>query len=393
MKVLLISSSSGSHGGGEFYLKFLADGLADLGCTVIALMSDGEHMDGLADMMAGNCQIERIPLVNTYHRKTRTIGSVLDLAQIRRIQDSINAIAPDIVHLNKQCVDDGLSLIKGAVSSGRPAVTTIHVTRSMKSLNAALGSIRDWISVKTMQQASLPTITVSERSSIDWQQLIPDSNVSVVPNGTPRLLTDARLTIRQRWGIKDDDIALGTIARIEEQKNPLFLPRVIAGLPNHVHMFWVGDGRMRAALEAEIDRLNVADRFHLLGWKDNAKALLPGFDVFVLPSLYEGFPFAILEAMSAGLPCVVSDVDGNGESVVDGQTGFVLPVNDFVHWTSRLQELIDQPSLRARFGGAALQRFEEEYHVSVMARRTIAVYKKVIEQHGSLTPKKNEIPQ
>ena len=385
MKVLLISSSSGSHGGGEFYLNFLADGLVGLGCEVVALMSDGQHMNGLAEMMAGNCQVQRIPLTNTYHRKTRAIGSVLDWPQIRRIRQAIDEVAPDVVHLNKQCVDDGLGIVRAAKSAKVPAIATIHVTRSMSSLNASMGRIRDWVSRRVMQQAHLPIITVSKQSQSDWLLLDPQANVSVVPNGTSPTSTVQRCQIRQAWGVLDNQIALGTVARIEAQKNPMFLPRVIAELPGHVHMYWVGDGRLRDQLEAEIKRCGVEQRFHLLGWQDNAKDLLCGMDVFVLPSLYEGFPFAILEAMSAGLPCVVSDVDGNSESVANEKTGFVLPVNDHQGWVGRLLQLIEQPELRQSLGRAAERRFTAEYDVSVMAKRTIEVYQTAINDFAQPT--------
>ena len=381
MRVLLISSSSGSHGGGEFYLNTLADGLLNQDCEVVVLMSDGKHMNGLAEMMPRRCDVIRAPLINTYHRKLRTIGSVLDSRQARTICEIIKKNKPDIVHINKQCVDDGLSIVKGAVSANLPTVATVHVTRSMQSLGASLGLFRDWMSRRVMRQNSFPIITVSQRSADDWRELVPQSRVCVVPNGTTGPTKQDRIKIRESWDVSPSEIVVGTIARIEEQKNPLFMPQIVADLPSHVHMVWIGDGRMREDLEAEIERHNVADRFHLLGWKENAKNLLCGMDVFVLPSIYEGFPFAILEAMSVGLPCVVSDVDGNGESVVDGTTGDVLPVNDVGQWTRSLERLVLQDGLRKEYGEAALARFSAEYDVSIMAKRTVAVYEEAIQQH------------
>jgi len=115
-----------------------------------------------------------------------------------------------------------------------------------------------------------------------------------------------------------------------------------------------------------------------LGWQDNAGDLLSGFDIFVLPSLYEGFPFAILEAMSASLPCVVSDVDGNSESVIHESTGLVLPVNDSAAWIAGLKRLIANPQLRQSLGSAARNRFDQEYDLSVMAKRTLEVYESLL---------------
>lgn len=391
MKILLISSSSGSHGGGEFYLELLASGLVELGCEVITLMSDGSHMDGMAERISKFGDVVRIPLKNTYHRKTRVIGSILDRIQIAKIRSQIESIAPDVVHINKQCVDDGLGIVKAMQGSDIPCVVTIHVTRSMSQLGASMGKIRDWISLSVIRKSRLPIITVSERCGEDWKQIAGDANrVEVVPNGTTAASCENRDKFRRAWNISGADLVMGTVARIEEQKNPLFLVSILAQLPDHVHMVWIGDGRLRNELETEIEKHNVGERFHLLGWQDNAKQMICGFDLFVLPSLFEGFPFAILEAMSAGLPCVVSDVDGNGESVLHEQTGLVLPLNDTKKWQSGLQRLIDQPETRQQFGNAARARFDSEYDVSVMAKRTLEVYRRVAgngsQDSGNPTP-------
>jgi len=378
VKVLLISSSSGSHGGGEFYLVLLAQGLVDLGCEVTVLMSDGSHMDGLNDMLSSSCAVERMPLINTYHRKTRVLGSVFDQSQIHRIYERIVQLAPDVVHINKQCVDDGLGILIASDRTQLPCVVTVHVTRTMSELRAIAGRLRDWLSRRVLRGSGIHFVAVSDRCRNELQAVLgADETVTAIANGTTPAATDARHKLRENWNLDLDQIVLGTVARIEEQKNPLFLVRVVAALPDHVHLVWIGDGRLRQQLEAEIVRYSLQDRFHLLGWQDQAKDQMCGFDVFVLPSLYEGFPFAILEAMSAGLPCVVSDVDGNGESVLHEKTGYVLPVSDTEQWVNSLQTLINTRNKRAEFGCAGFDRFQQEFDVSVMARRTMAVYEKV----------------
>ncbi len=136
-------------------------------------------------------------------------------------------------------------------------------------------------------------------------------------------------------------------------------------------------GHFVAEIMLAEDQIDDSPGAQMTWWQDQAKDQMCGFDVFVLPSLYEGFPFAILEAMSAGLPCVVSDVDGNGESVLHEKTGYVLPVSDTEQWVNSLQTLINTRNKRAEFGCAGFDRFQQEFDVSVMARRTMAVYEKV----------------
>lgn len=386
MKVLLISSSSGSHGGGEFYLILLARGLVELGCDVTVLMSSGSHMDGISLKLQTICNVDRIKLTNTYHRKTRTIGSILDRGQIKRIKSRIAQLAPDVVHINKQCIDDGLGIVIAASKAKRPTVVTVHVTRSMSSLGAAAGRIRDLVSKRVMADYPCPVIATSDQCGQDWLRLHSKSNMTIIPNGVRAVVAPTgqsklhQLLKRERI---DNQIIIGTVARIEPQKNPLFLPAVIAGLPKNVRMVWVGDGSQRTALEAEIAKQGVGDRFELLGWREDAQDLLRGLDIFVLPSLFEGFPFAILEAMSAGLPCVVSDVDGNVESVLHKKTGEVVPVNDTSAWTECLNALVRDPDLRLHYGQQALERFNSEYELSVMAKRTLACYQTAVEQYAA----------
>src|SRR5262249_20757357 len=149
-----------------------------------------------------------------------------------------------------------------------------------------------------------------------------------------------RDALRRDWRCGSDDIVLGCVARIEPQKNPLFVPELLAQLPPNVRVVWIGDGSLREALRQSAAALGVADRLILPGWQHNARASMVAFDLFVLPSRYEGFPFAILEAMAAGLPCVVSDVDGVAEAVVDGQTGYVCPPNALDVWLDRIRRFV-----------------------------------------------------
>src|SRR5205085_3888183 len=100
------------------------------------------------------------------------------------------------------------------------------------------------------------------------------------------------------------------------QKNPLFALDLLRQLPRQVKLVWVGDGRMREEFLSAVRHFDLEARVHFEGWRADARQRLAGFDIFMLPSVYEGFPFAVLEAMATGLPCVVSEVDGTREAVV-----------------------------------------------------------------------------
>jgi glycosyltransferase involved in cell wall biosynthesis len=168
------------------------------------------------------------------------------------------------------------------------------------------------------------------------------------------------------------------VARIETQKDPLFALELLAQLPSNVRLVWVGDGRLRGAFEERTAELGLAKRVRVDGWRNDARERMSGFDVFLLPSLYEGFPFAVLEAMSAGLSCVVSDVDGVREAVVDGVTGWLCPVRKPQDWLSRIGELSLNSTLRTRMGDAGRHRVAEMYSLESMTRGTVNVYEAAI---------------
>ena len=395
MKILLMSSSSGSRGGGEIYLSQLAEGLMKSGMTVHVAMSSDEQMNELSS----ECRSRSIPVVrfnylNTYHRRLRSVGAYFDRRQVQVAAELIGRLRPDLVHVNQQNVEDGLDLLLAARSSGIPALTTVHQPFGMARLKAIGGRLRDFVASRTFAQTAIDALAVSAMSAENLagflrRRVIPHSlsqtrcadlqaAVYCVSNGvgTPAML-DRRKT-RTEWGIPEGAIVLGCVARIESEKNPLFVTRLLKDLPESVHCVWIGDGRMRVSLEEQVRALNLQHRFHIQGWKTNAAAHLNAMDIFLLPSLYEGLPLALLEAMSAGLPCVVSEVDGTRDAIDQGVSGFRCAVDDVRSWQGTLASLIDSPELRFRIGSAAKIRHAAEFSIEAMTQGTIAVYEDVV---------------
>lgn len=364
-------------------------------------------MNELADIYdSAGLTFKRISYRNTYQRPSRNFGALCDRATIKRLTKAFRSCGHDLIHLNLQNVEDGADLIRAASRSGVPCVATVHVTRSMHELNAAGGRLRDWIARYGLRQAQVPLIGVSSASARALAQFVnggedllsvschgeitlsedqvSSKSVAVysVPNGVARPRCQDRERLRHEWNVGPGEVVLGTVARLEEQKNPLFLCDLLKHLPAHVRAIWIGDGRLRSAMEQRISECGLRGRIHLDGWQQNAAARMAGFDVFVLPSLYEGLPLAILEAMSLGLPCVVSDVDGARDAVSDGNTGHLCCANDVQSWKSVLIPLIESEARRQFLGAAAAGQYQAEFSLQAMARRTAAVYRDVIVRQG-----------
>jgi glycosyltransferase involved in cell wall biosynthesis len=156
---------------------------------------------------------------------------------------------------------------------------------------------------------------------------------------------------------------VGTLARLAPEKRLGVLIEALAELPD-VTAILVGDGPERPALEALAERSGVGDRLQIEGWVSNPRAWLSAFDVFVLPSRYEGLPHAILEAMLAERPVVATDVGSVPEVVIDAETGILVTPDDPAALARAIARLLDDPELARRLGEAGrrlvLERFRPE---------------------------------
>jgi glycosyltransferase involved in cell wall biosynthesis len=139
----------------------------------------------------------------------------------------------------------------------------------------------------------------------------------------------------------------------------------------------IGDGPQRAPLEAHALMLEVEGRVWFAGARPAAAALLPALDVAVLPSLFEGMPLFVLEAMAAGRPVIGTAVCGTRELVRDGETGLLVPSTDPAALSIAANRLLDDPALAERMGAAGLARFQAEFRVEQMVERTVALYRDV----------------
>jgi glycosyltransferase involved in cell wall biosynthesis len=125
-------------------------------------------------------------------------------------------------------------------------------------------------------------------------------------------------------------------------------------------------------------QLGIQDRVKFLGDRGDVPSLLAASDVFVLASNFEMFAISILEAMRAGLPVIASDVGGNREAIVDGETGFLVACSSVTALAEALNRVLDNPSLRQRMGRAARQRYTELFRFATQERRTLRVYSEVL---------------
>jgi len=183
--------------------------------------------------------------------------------------------------------------------------------------------------------------------------------------------------------VAKNDLVLGTVARYTDQKGHKYLisaaPDIIKTFPN-VHFVFVGDGPNRSDMEAQIKQLGLQNHFHLLGFRTDVVDLLNLFDVFVLPSLYEGLPNVVLEAMACHKPVIATGVDGTVEAVEDGITGYIVPPKNPAALAEKINHLLSLNGKIETMGKASRNRVENHFSLEKQIQEFENLYERLIEK-------------
>jgi glycosyltransferase involved in cell wall biosynthesis len=145
-----------------------------------------------------------------------------------------------------------------------------------------------------------------------------------------------------------------------------------------LHFVAVGTGSMKDELEAMAASLDVHDRVHFIGIRNDIPAILRSSDIFLFTTRFEGFPNAILEAMAAGLPVITTDFAGADELVKDGVNGRIVPIDDVQGTVQVLRNYLDDPDNAMKMAMAAQGFVRGQFSMQKMVRKTTALYKAIL---------------
>jgi glycosyltransferase involved in cell wall biosynthesis len=210
----------------------------------------------------------------------------------------------------------------------------------------------------------------------------PD-RVTVVPNGIDVPRVDAAVQHRVAPPLAGDrPLVIGTIGRLAEKKGQNDLLEAAARVFEHkptARLCLVGDGPLRASVEARASELGIRDRVDFAGTIPDGVRKLADFDVFVLPSHMEGMSNGLLEAHAAGLPVVATDVGGNAEVTLDGETGLVVPPRDPLALGDAILRMVKDPARARAMAAAGRERIAAEFTVQRMVSRLEQLYAGLLE--------------
>lgn len=367
MRIALLSESR-EFGGAEQYLLLLAEGLGALGHEPVFLIPAGAAWRARA--REGPWIVEECP---------RPYGVWLPLRMIW-LASALRRLRPDVLHINLPSTY-AASFTAGALMGqvqGCRVVTTEHLSMVGRSRRRVLLK-----GIFTRYVRRIIAVSNATRRCLVSDHGVDDGKITVVLNGVdPKALQFAsREEARSRLGIDGDGVAIGSIGELIARKGHSFLidsmVELQSRLPDRVRLVIIGDGQARADLEAQVAEKGLGDNVKFAGRVERAGSLLKAFDIFAMPSLMEALPFALLEAMAAGVPAVATSVWGIPEVVVDGETGLLVPPADTPELTWAILRLLEDDDLRASMGAAAESVASEKFSLQAMASRTAEIYEEL----------------
>ena len=212
----------------------------------------------------------------------------------------------------------------------------------------------------------------------------PARKLQVVHNGIPLAAFDRPASPELRACLAGESgrpIVL-TVARLDAQKGVGYLLEAVALAPE-AQFVLAGEGPERAALEAQAAALGIAERVTFLGFRTDIADLIAVCDLFVLPSLFEGLPLSVLEAMAAGRPVIATAIGGTDEAITSGETGLLVPPADPAALAGAIRALLADPPLAGRLAQAGRARAEAQFSAERMVREVTQVYRELLGLRGA----------
>lgn len=215
---------------------------------------------------------------------------------------------------------------------------------------------------------------------------VPADKFAIIPNGvgpSAPPVPKPRDELLAELGLPAAARLIAAVNRLWPQKRVkdlIWAADLLKIVNPNAHLLVVGDGPQRWRLERYRDQCEIRDCVHFLGQRDDVPSLLAQCDCLWLGSEYEGQSNAILEAMSAGLPVIATDIPGNCDLVVPDQTGYLVPVGDRAAFARRTNALLNDPELARRLGAAGRQRVQSEFSIEKMVARHAALYEEIVGQ-------------
>jgi glycosyltransferase involved in cell wall biosynthesis len=365
MRLLFINSiHPRKFGGGEKWMIKAASGLSRAGHRVfVAGRGDSEI---LRAAQAAGVDTRALPI----HGDLDPVATVRILRFLRR--ERIDLI---VCNLNKDVRVAGLA---GRIAGSVAVIARHGVQLCGKSWKHRLTLTRLTDGILTNTEAIRRAYTAYGWFGADF--------VRVIYNGIEHKFDVSPLDFGREFPGKKVVLSAG---RLAQQKGYPFLIEAAALLRDQAELQFLvaGRGSEEGRLKAQVRRLGLESSFRFLGYLDDPDPALAGCDCFVLPSLFEGMPNAVMEAMALGKAVILTDVDGARELVENERSGLIVPPGDPAALAAAIRRVADDPELRSRLGREARVRVREQFTLEAMIGHLETYFQAKIDEKRAALPR------
>ena len=372
-------------GGPALHVAYLTAGLAERGydTTLVAgtIARGEESMAFVAD--AHNVHIETL---SELHRE---ISPIRDLRAILRLARLIRRERPTILHTHTAKAGAVGRIAALLAGNARPPIVVHtfhgHVLRGYfgRTMTFGFRTLERWLARAT---TSLVAVSPEVRDDLVALRVAPASKFTVVRLGIDlahRIASDddQRRETRRQMGLRDDEFVVGWVGRMTAVKNTDRVVRALQTLVDlgvDARLLLVGDGPDRDHLERYAHELGVMKRCLFLGYQEDVARFYDAIDALVLPSVNEGTPVSVIEALAAERPAVATRVGGTPDIIRDGIDGFLVDPADNGELADRLAELAGDAPRRAAMGAAGRARVLERYAVGRLIDDIDRLYRELL---------------
>jgi glycosyltransferase involved in cell wall biosynthesis len=361
----------GAIGGGETHILDL---LAHL---------DPQQYEPVVLTFTGGAMVDRLRDEGV---RTHVIDSsrAFDFSVWKQVLRFISNEKVQLVHMHgtRACTN---VLLPGYWSS-LPLIYTVHGWSFHNDQSWWVRRSRIWVE-RAIVKSVAATITVSEANKVSGQEEISGFSPTVIPNGVSSRRfnpTNPQPDLRAELGIAPHVFLIAYIARITKQKAPLTMLKglqkaVEQARPDRpIHLLMVGEGDMLDETKQAIVQWGLAQHVTLQGFRTDVPALLAAADIYCLPSLWEGLPIGLLEAMAMQKPVIATAVDGTLNIIKHQYNGLLIEPSDEQALAGAILQLYNNPVLSENIARQALATVQEQYSASGMTRQVEKLYQQVL---------------
>ena len=306
------------------------------------------------------------------------VSSKTDLGGRRRLLATLEHLAPDLVHAQDKrsgllCATTRLKartvLTYHGVPDDVPAEWMLeHAAASGPGSRTRAVFAADALVARRLDAVAAPSPYMAR--FLLRRLRVPSAKVSVLPNGVP--LLDVKPRPRQVRTL----VFVGGLVPAKSVTTLVTAFSMVAGERPELRLRLVGDGSDRTALEAQISQAGLGDRVDIVGYRRDVPQQLAAADCFILPSVNENQPLALIEAMAAGLPCIASAVGAVPDLLEDG-AGILVEPGDPQQLADAIARLADDSSLAAELGQVAAARARSGHSIEACADAHLALWERL----------------